>query len=107
MEELQKPWGNMDIFEWYFSDDNERAIMLPIGNTNAINIISALETVRDKVAEQTEESTEFALETLYALAEIIIANAYDIGDEMAEEFIVSKSISNMDSVLDDILKGKE
>jgi protein involved in sex pheromone biosynthesis len=102
MSELQKPWGDREsIFDWYYSDENDREIVMPIGNnTTGINIILALNAIHYYM---TEEEYDAAEDHLLDLAEILIGNAYDLGDKIAHELQIKQFNSRLDDELRDIL----
>lgn len=108
MTELKKPWGDKDIFDWYISDECEVSIMVPLGqNGKALEIVSALYTIREAVKKN---DTEGSLKYLNLLTELMIAGAIgdeDIITELEEKTLMDGFESNFDDFLASLLNEEE
>lgn len=103
MSEYQKPWGSKEnIFDWYYTEENDREIIMPIGNKAAVNIILALNAIFHFMSK---EEYDTAIDHLLTLTEVIVANAYDMGDKVANDITVEQSMESLDDEIAKILDG--
>lgn len=103
MKESQKPWGKKEnIFDWYYSDENDREVMMPVGSQSGINIVQALNYIYHYM---NEGEFELANNNLLSLAELIVANSYDLVDKIVEDITIEQSMEDFDNQISIILDG--
>ncbi len=103
MEELQKPWGDRNVYDWYESDDNNTMIAIPLGADGVhLNLVDALSDIRTAVQS---DKNDLAIRMLNNLGEIIVLTSKGLGVEAAEELIVDTTMESFDEDLNNFLDG--
>lgn len=104
MSESEKPWGNELVFDWYFQEC-DREIVIPIKGSNmGLAIVDAVSGIYDAV---NHEHYEQAKSHLIKLGELLVGNAYDIGEEIMHQIVVDMHMEGFDENLEHMLQHAE
>lgn len=107
MNESQTPWGENNVFDWYFSEECKVAVGIPIGNERGLEVISALDSIYTRIEEgDLKEAQELIL--LFAKMLISVgAKREDLIDGLEEELLVRSFNKNFDSFLEKLKEDNE
>lgn len=104
MSGLEKPWGDRLVFDWYF-EECDREIVVPIQNSNmGLAIVDAVSGIYDAV---NHEHYEQAKSHLIKLGELLVGNAYNIGEDIMHDIVVDMQMEDFDNNLEHMLQHAE
>ena len=104
MNELEKPWGNENVFEWYYREST-KDILINIESTNIqLSIIDAIAGIY-KIINNGEP--EKAMEFLYVLGELLIADSEGVGKVVIDEVVVQAEMLDFEKNVEHMLQHAE
>jgi len=104
MSGSEKPWGNKLIFDWYH-EECDREIVVPIQNSNmGLAIVDAVSGIYNAVDN---EHYDQAKDHLIKLGELLVGNAYDIGEDIMHDIVVSMHMEGFEDDLEHMLQHAE
>jgi hypothetical protein len=104
MSESKKPWGDGLVFDWYFQEC-DREIVVPIEGSNmGLAIVDAVSGIYDAVDSGRISD---AKDHLIKLGELLVGNAYDIGEEIMHDIVVDMQMHGFEDDLEHMLQHAE
>lgn len=68
------PWEDGKVFDWYFSDECDMDVVIPLQDDNYLELIDALNTI---YLQMVAGDIEVAKETILLLAELLVSASLD------------------------------
>ncbi len=104
MSVSEKPWGNKLVFDWYF-EECDKEIVVPIQNSNmGLAIVDAVAGIYNAVDH---EHYDQAKDHLIKLGELLVGNAYNIGEDIMHDIVVDMQMDGFDEDLEHMLQHAE
>lgn len=102
MSESQTPWGENNVFDWYFSEECNVTVGVPFSNNRALEIIGALGTISKRIEEGDTEEASALLDLFARMLIALGSQREDLIPELEEELLVRKFNNDFDSFIESL-----